>query len=138
MMLNYLEQGSLYNAINFNMEGRGSDYASAANSTAYNAKISVFLCPSDPNGGRVNDNCYYGSVGPTTNAGSDIPPRPTSPVCPAFQDPTSGVFAFRLAYGLQRPHRRLVEHHRILRRPGGERVPGRHAGQHDHGRGALG
>jgi prepilin-type N-terminal cleavage/methylation domain-containing protein/prepilin-type processing-associated H-X9-DG protein len=101
MMLNYLEQGPLYNAINFNMEGRGSDYASAANSTAYNAKFSVFFCPSDPNAGIVNDNCYYGSVGPTTNAGSDVPPRPTSPACPSFSDPTSGVFAFRMAYGLQ-------------------------------------
>ena len=47
MMLNYLEQAPLYNAINFNMEGRGSDYASTANATAYNAKISLFLCPSD-------------------------------------------------------------------------------------------
>jgi prepilin-type N-terminal cleavage/methylation domain-containing protein len=101
MMLNYLEQGTLYNAINFSMEGRGSDYASSANSTGYDAKISVFLCPSDPNAGRVNDNCYYGSVGPTTNAGSDTPPRPTNPTCPNYSSPTSGVFAFRLAYGLR-------------------------------------
>jgi prepilin-type processing-associated H-X9-DG protein len=104
MMLNYLEQTALYNAINFSMEGRGSDYASAANSTAYNAKIAVFLCPSDPNGGRVNDNCYYGSVGPTTNAGSDTPPRGTNPPCngpQSYQSPTSGVFAFRLAYGIR-------------------------------------
>jgi prepilin-type N-terminal cleavage/methylation domain-containing protein/prepilin-type processing-associated H-X9-DG protein len=101
MMLNYLEQGPLYNAINFSLEGRGSDYASAANATAYNAKISVFICPSDPNGGRINDNCYYGSVGPTTNAGSDTPPRPTNPTCPNFSSATSGVFAFRLAYGLR-------------------------------------
>ena len=100
MMLNYLEQAPLYNAINFMMEGRGSDYASSANATAYNAKIAVFLCPSDPNAGQVNDNCYYGSVGPTTNAGSDTPPRPTSPVCPNFQSPTSGVFASRLAYSI--------------------------------------
>jgi prepilin-type N-terminal cleavage/methylation domain-containing protein/prepilin-type processing-associated H-X9-DG protein len=101
MMLNYLEQSALYNAINFSMEGRGSDYASVANATAYNAKVALFLCPSDPNGGRVNDNCYYGSVGPTTNAGSDVPPRPTSPGCPNYQSQTSGVFAFRLAYGLR-------------------------------------
>ncbi len=101
MMLNYLEQAPLYNAINFNMEGRGSDYASAANSTAYNAKISVFLCPSDINGGRVNDNCYYGSIGPTTNGGSDTPPRPTYPTCPNYASPTSGVFAFRVAYGVR-------------------------------------
>jgi prepilin-type N-terminal cleavage/methylation domain-containing protein/prepilin-type processing-associated H-X9-DG protein len=101
LMLNYLEQSSLWSSINFNMEGRGSDYASAANSTAYNAKLSLFLCPSDTNGGRVNDNCYYASVGPTTNAGSDTPPRPTNPACPNFSDATSGVFAFRIAYGLQ-------------------------------------
>jgi prepilin-type N-terminal cleavage/methylation domain-containing protein/prepilin-type processing-associated H-X9-DG protein len=101
MMLNYLEQVPLYNAINFNMEGRGSDYASSANATAYNAKISLFLCPSDTNGGRINDNCYYGSVGPTTNAGSDTPPRPTNPTCPNYQSPTSGVFGFRVAYGIR-------------------------------------
>ena len=101
MMLGFLEQGSLYNSINFNMEGRGSDYASAANSSAYNAKIALFLCPSDTNGGKVNDNCYYASVGPTTNAGSDTPPRPTNPACPnGYADPTSGVFAFRMAYSL--------------------------------------
>jgi prepilin-type N-terminal cleavage/methylation domain-containing protein/prepilin-type processing-associated H-X9-DG protein len=101
MMLNYLEQSPLYNAINFSMEGRGSDYASAANSTAYNAKISFFLCPSDPNAGHVNDNCYYGSIGATTNGGSDTPPRPTNPTCPNYSSPTSGVFAFRVAYGVR-------------------------------------
>ena len=104
LMLNFLEQGALYNAINFSVEGRGSDNASAMNATAYNAKIAVFICPSDPNGGRVNDNCYYGSVGPTTNAGSDTPPRGTNPPCTSpqsFQSPTSGVFGFRLAYGIR-------------------------------------
>jgi prepilin-type N-terminal cleavage/methylation domain-containing protein/prepilin-type processing-associated H-X9-DG protein len=101
LMLNYLEQGPIWNSINFMMEGRGSDYASAANSSAYNAKLALFLCPSDTNGGKVNDNCYYASVGPTTNAGSDTPPRPTNPACPNYSSPTSGVFAFRLAYGLR-------------------------------------
>jgi prepilin-type N-terminal cleavage/methylation domain-containing protein/prepilin-type processing-associated H-X9-DG protein len=101
MMLNYLEQGSIYNAANFQVEGRGSDNASAMNATAYNAKIAIFLCPSDTNAGKVNDNCYFGSVGPTTNAGSDTPPRPTSPTCPNYQSPTSGVFGFRVAYGIR-------------------------------------
>jgi prepilin-type N-terminal cleavage/methylation domain-containing protein/prepilin-type processing-associated H-X9-DG protein len=101
MMLNFLEQVPLYNAINFSVEGRGSDAANYQNSTAFNAKISIFLCPSDPNGGRVNDNCYYGSVGTSTNAGSDTPPRPTNPTCPNYQSPTTGVFAFRLSYGIQ-------------------------------------
>ena len=101
MMLNFLEQTSLYNAINFSMEGRGSDYASAANSTAYNAKISVFLCPSDPYGGQVNDNCYYGSIGASTNGGGDVPPRTGPGTCPNYSSPTSGVFGFRVAYGLR-------------------------------------
>ena len=104
MMLNYLEQAPLFNAINFSYEGRGSDYASAANASAYNAKIAIFLCPSDPNGGRVNDNCYSGSVGPTTNAGGDVPPRPAGLPCTgpgSYANDTSGVFAFRLAYGLR-------------------------------------
>ena len=102
MLLGYLEQSALYNAINFNMEGRGSDYASMANSTAYNAKVSVFLCPSDVNAGRVNDNCYYGSVGPTTNAGSDVPPRGGSAgACPNWASATSGIFGFRLSYGMR-------------------------------------
>jgi len=102
MMLNYLEQTPLYNAINFNLEGRGTDDASAMNSTAFNAKIALFICPSDPNGGRVNDNCYYGSVGPTTNAGADTPPRGGPPAPnPNRSSATSGVFGFRLAYGLR-------------------------------------
>ena len=102
MMLNYMEQGALYSAINFSVEGRGSDAANLMNSTAFNAKVAIFLCPSDSNGGNVNDNCYYGSVGPTTNAGSDTPPRGGSlPACPNWASPTSGVFAFRLAYGLR-------------------------------------
>ncbi len=102
MMLNYLEQVPLYNAINFNLEGRGSDDASAMNATAYNAKIAIFICPSDPNGGRVNDNCYYGSVGPTTNAGGDTPPRPNNRYTTlSGSSATSGVFGFRLAYGLR-------------------------------------
>ena len=107
LLLNYMEQTALYNSINFSYEGRGSDYASAANSTGYNAKIAFFLCPSDPNGGRVNDNCYYGSVGPTTNAGDDLPPRvgPSgtggSKNPPSYTSPTTGVFGFRLVYGLR-------------------------------------
>ena len=107
MMLNYLEQNPLYNAINFNVEGRGTDNASAMNATAFNAKIAVFICPSDTNGGRINDNCYYASVGTTTWAGGDLPPRqPTTPsgtsaTYPSYSCQTNGVFGFRVAYGLR-------------------------------------
>jgi len=60
----------------------------------------MFICPSDPYGGLINDNCYYGSVGPTTNAGGDLPPRGGN-YGPGASSPTSGVFGFRLAYGLR-------------------------------------
>ena len=66
----------------------------------------------------MNDNCYYGSVGPTTNAGSDTPPRPTNPVLSQLLKPNFG--RVRVPPGLWHPrhHRRFVEHDRVLRRPG--------------------
>ncbi len=48
LMLNFLEQGALYNAINFNW---GADGGGNCNTTAGNTVISAFLCPSDPNVG---------------------------------------------------------------------------------------
>jgi prepilin-type N-terminal cleavage/methylation domain-containing protein/prepilin-type processing-associated H-X9-DG protein len=112
LMLNFLEQSTIYNSINFNFEGRGN--VSNINVTAYSTKINVFLCPSDTNAGRplgasatINGiniadsikNSYFGSVGDSTNAGSDTPPRPTSNA--GGNSPTTGVFAFRLAYGIR-------------------------------------
>jgi len=68
MLLPYIEQGPIYNAINFNFAGDNLDgtVAHAANSTVWNTTINVFLCPSDPGGlsGPHNNN-YYGSVGTT-------------------------------------------------------------------------
>jgi prepilin-type N-terminal cleavage/methylation domain-containing protein/prepilin-type processing-associated H-X9-DG protein len=111
-MLSFLEQGTIYNGINFNYAGRGGDLGT--NSTTYCTKISVFLCPSDTNAGRPNGNVtinnvvipdsiknsYFASVGDTTNAGSDTPPRGGSGAC-CVSSPTTGCFAFRLAYGLR-------------------------------------
>ncbi|MEO6810754.1 MAG: DUF1559 domain-containing protein, partial [Isosphaeraceae bacterium] len=69
MMLPYLEQQPVYNAINFYYTATGNvtDMSLNVNSTAYNTKINSFLCPSDGNAGRSNFNSYYGSVGTTTN-----------------------------------------------------------------------
>ena len=123
MMLNFLEQAPLYNAINFSMEGRGSDYASAANSSAYNAKISVFLCPSDPNGGRVNDNCYYGSVGPDDQRRQRRPAPAHEPGLPQLHEPDLG--RVRVPPGL-RPPRHHRRHRRTRSRsPRARRGPGR-------------
>src|SRR5262245_53152460 len=52
MMLPYLEQTTLYNAINFSMVSHGnvSDYPEgvAAQRTAITTKIASFICPSNP------------------------------------------------------------------------------------------
>ena len=142
MMLNYLEQGPLYNAINFSLEGRGSDYREAVRTPRrYNAKISVFLCPSDPNGGGiVNDNCYYGSVGALDQrrrrrpASDHVPPS----VSPNFSSPTSGVFGFRLAYGLRDITDGSSNTIAFSEGSAGAASQTVTSGQHDHGRGPVG
>ncbi len=80
MMLNFLEQAPLYAAINFAYapepapEPDSTGQSSAAyfiNSTVYNTKLQLFLCPSDGNAGKTNINSYHASVGTTTtNTGS--------------------------------------------------------------------
>jgi len=65
MLLGDIEGGAIYNAINFNFASHGGD-AAPRNSTAYNAKINTFLCPSDGNAGTTSTNTYYASKG-TTN-----------------------------------------------------------------------
>ena len=84
MMLPYIEQMPIYNSINFNWapepspEPDNPSYTSTGgviNSTAYNSKINVFLCPSDGNAGKVCINSYHASVGTTTtNTGTNNPP----------------------------------------------------------------
>ena len=85
LLLPYLEQSPIYSAINFSWSpepyaeptSQDAGYASLGgyiNSTAYNTKINVFLCPSDPNAGQVNNNNYHASVGTSTyNVGQGSP-----------------------------------------------------------------
>jgi prepilin-type N-terminal cleavage/methylation domain-containing protein/prepilin-type processing-associated H-X9-DG protein len=95
LMLPYLEQGSISSSINFSLEGPGE--GTNANATAYNAKIGVFLCPSDGNAGTAgragspNINSYNGSIGTTTYVDAD---------CVNPGD-TTGVFGYRVCYGLR-------------------------------------
>jgi prepilin-type N-terminal cleavage/methylation domain-containing protein len=66
LMLGYLEQGSIYNALNFSSSpGPGI----RKNSTGVERVISIFLCPSDSNsgGGHQNVNNYAASFGATTD-----------------------------------------------------------------------
>jgi prepilin-type N-terminal cleavage/methylation domain-containing protein/prepilin-type processing-associated H-X9-DG protein len=101
LMLPFLEQSPIYNAINFSWspepyaEPTTQDlgYASLGgyiNSTAYNTKINAFLCPSDPNAGQINNNNYHASVGTSTfNVGQGPPGI------------SSGVFAMQMCWGVE-------------------------------------
>jgi prepilin-type N-terminal cleavage/methylation domain-containing protein/prepilin-type processing-associated H-X9-DG protein len=86
MMLPYMEQNPIYNAINFNFCG-GYNYGGYCNITANNKLIASYMCPSDQNVGYggapsqsialavnwgqsnypPNTNSYRGSIGTTTN-----------------------------------------------------------------------
>ncbi|SIN78899.1 prepilin-type N-terminal cleavage/methylation domain-containing protein/prepilin-type processing-associated H-X9-DG domain-containing protein [Singulisphaera sp. GP187] len=65
-LLPYMEQQAIYSAINYNFAPRPGTEGGNINSTAFNAKIASFLCPSDGNAGKVNYNSYGASQGTTT------------------------------------------------------------------------
>ena len=90
MILPYIEQRSIYNAINFSTGAGG-----AINSTAYLSKISSLMCPSDPSpdqsivtrtdtGVGVNSNsgpklCYFGNFGDNYNDDKTFQPFTSLP-----------------------------------------------------------
>jgi prepilin-type N-terminal cleavage/methylation domain-containing protein/prepilin-type processing-associated H-X9-DG protein len=64
LMLPYLEQKPIYDAINFNWtawQGGGA----TTNLTAFTIRLNSFVCPSDGLTGQLNTNNYFGSVGTT-------------------------------------------------------------------------
>ncbi|WP_020466782.1 DUF1559 domain-containing protein, partial [Singulisphaera acidiphila] len=65
-LLPYIEQQAIYSAINYNFAPRPGTEGGTINSTAFNARIASFLCPSDGNAGKVNYNSYGASQGTTT------------------------------------------------------------------------
>jgi prepilin-type N-terminal cleavage/methylation domain-containing protein/prepilin-type processing-associated H-X9-DG protein len=89
LMLPYLEQGALYNAINFFYACRNGSQATPIavyiNTTATYAKLAIFNCPSDGNSGKTNLNSYAGSIGTTTSVNSTK---------------STGIFAFRVNYAI--------------------------------------
>jgi len=99
LMLGYMEQTQIYNAINFNWMG-GHDVAGAINATAWNTQLNLFLCPSDTNAGNPagngNNNSYRGSIGTTTavntyyNGGNNF-----------GASVSTGVFVYYNAYGIR-------------------------------------
>ncbi len=119
-MLQYMEGGSVYNAINFSFCG-GLNYGSQCNGTAWRALIPVFLCPSDSHAGAggappfgtngtPSINSYRGCVGTTSLSGvaNNVPgyggcqPDPLrlaggGPGCLPF---STGMFAYWVAFGI--------------------------------------
>jgi prepilin-type N-terminal cleavage/methylation domain-containing protein/prepilin-type processing-associated H-X9-DG protein len=66
MLMPYMEQGNLYNSINFSNTGDAADPGDALNNTAMVAKINVLLCPSDRD--RIQN--QFGHLNYCGNAGS--------------------------------------------------------------------
>jgi prepilin-type N-terminal cleavage/methylation domain-containing protein/prepilin-type processing-associated H-X9-DG protein len=112
-MLQYIEGGTLYNAINFNFCG-GQDYGAQCNNTAWGSLINTFLCPSDgfagsrpattPNNNLPNTNSYRGSLGTTANPGSygGCQPNPYNiGGQPGCQPQSTGMFAYWISYGIR-------------------------------------
>ncbi len=70
MLLPFLEQTTIYNAINFDYLGRGNGAAEQSNKTGFTTRINAFLCPSSPEPGGGTwygrpfaGNCYWASAG---------------------------------------------------------------------------
>jgi prepilin-type N-terminal cleavage/methylation domain-containing protein/prepilin-type processing-associated H-X9-DG protein len=105
-MLGYLGETAIYNALNFNW-GCWLNVSTVAayviNSTAENAQIKTFVCPSDPNAGVpdyagvANTNSYYGCVGTTMNF-PQILNGPTN--ITTLNWPTTGIFTYMRPYNL--------------------------------------
>jgi prepilin-type N-terminal cleavage/methylation domain-containing protein/prepilin-type processing-associated H-X9-DG protein len=66
LMLNYLDNGPLYNACNFSWNC-WYDVGYNVNSTVFNSKLAIFLCPSDGKSGPGNTNNYMACMGTATN-----------------------------------------------------------------------
>jgi prepilin-type N-terminal cleavage/methylation domain-containing protein/prepilin-type processing-associated H-X9-DG protein len=119
MMLPYLEQGPVYNAINFAYCG-GYNYGQVSNGTAWSSIVASYLCPSDNNAGAggmpapgtnpPNTNSYRASVGTTSLPGwnngpgyGGCQPDPLNiaggtPGCQPF---STGMFCYWFAFGIR-------------------------------------
>ena len=105
-MLAFLGETTIYNALNFSWGcflNTGTTAAYVINSTAENAQIKTFVCPTDPNAGVPdyagvgNTNSYYGCVGTTMNF-PQILNGATN--ITTINWPTTGIFTFMRPYNI--------------------------------------
>ena len=86
----YLEQGPLYNSINFHFSPL-FELGGAVNETVYNTGVAAFLCPSDANAGKQSTCNYSASVGTSTYF---IAPKDIG----RSDNNTSGMFGYLVNY----------------------------------------
>ncbi len=103
-LLPHMEQSAIYNSINFmwGMEdGSTTTLPYPIQSTASNAQISAFICPSDLYAGDyfTNANCYFGSLGTTTYYVSSANATPPATTIYA-SSPSTGLFAYQQSYNI--------------------------------------
>jgi prepilin-type N-terminal cleavage/methylation domain-containing protein/prepilin-type processing-associated H-X9-DG protein len=102
LLLAYIEGNPIYASCNFSLAPEwGGNYSFAANSTATNSKLTVFLCPSDGNAGRQSagegygaNNSYAGSMGTTTVGYPEATPNAQA------AQMSTGLFAYQRSYGI--------------------------------------
>jgi prepilin-type N-terminal cleavage/methylation domain-containing protein/prepilin-type processing-associated H-X9-DG protein len=98
MLINYMEQTSIYNNCNFSWAPEWANNTGyLINSTVYLTKINTFLCPSDGNAGTNGFiNSYAASQG-TSTVGYPCGAGPG----PATSGVSAGVFGYQANYGVQ-------------------------------------
>jgi prepilin-type N-terminal cleavage/methylation domain-containing protein/prepilin-type processing-associated H-X9-DG protein len=109
LILPFLEQTQVYNAINFNWgcEDDTTILCYKINQTGTNAQINGFVCPSDPAAGKpdhnntTNTNTYYASVGTTMSWGQlgNVAPWTNLNVT-SINMPSTGMFTWQASYGI--------------------------------------
>jgi len=94
MLLGYMEQQQVYNAINFMFDPVLGN-AEPLQTTAFRTRISSFLCPSDAMAGRDFNNNYYASRGTSLDADWGNPGGN-----PCGGKKSTGLFSYQQSYGI--------------------------------------
>ena len=97
LMLNYLELTPLYNAANFAWTNENGDgQSNPVNSTVNLTIVNMFLCPSDTNAGKFNNNSYHASYGTSTGNNYVNEPKDNS-----AHRGGSGLFGMWISFGIR-------------------------------------
>ena len=112
LLLNQLEQTSMYNAANFWLgNNMPNSYGYFANSTVTSSRLTVYLCPSDANAGSLGmirpadgrldilDVSYVASSGTTTNSPNNQAPSNTTNLWATSG--CTGMFWWYRVYGMK-------------------------------------